>query len=393
MADNNNQSNGNGNDKAITPYLELKRLAFSDLDTLKRFTNAFGGNEQRARSFLSSVLTVVAMDNSLRQCEPNAILNECMRAAVLGLPINKELNLACIIAYNEKQKDEKGATVYRMVPHFQIMKQGYIELAHQTEEYLKINTNKIYEGQKPVFDQVTGDFHIEGEEDINKPITHYFNYFLLKNGFSHVICMSIDKLNAWGKKYSKSYDSPYGLWQTNPPVMYEKTVTKLNLKKYGKLIKDSGANKEEREKALVDDDEYRDPANIITPSDFEDQRLDPNIIDATFSDVPLEPETVTPAPAFVEDQTPQPAAEPEKAKAKKQDKTHDDSDLLIIELAKEGIAPDELAAADVVKKLKLSSSLPIEEAKKIVRGWYGWKDWGASDDQAMKYLNEGKYPK
>jgi recombination protein RecT len=376
MADNNNQSNGN--EKALTPYMQLKQLALEDKATIKRFADALGGNERRARVFLSNVLTVVSGSSSLQQCNPNAILNECMKSAVMDLPINEALGFACIVPY-------KG------VPKFLPMKNGYLQLAHRTHQYDKLNTDSVHANQKVIKNPKTGDVDIDGEPDRSLPITHYFNYFHKKDGFEHTLCWTVEECLAWGKRYNeKAFLNPSGLWQTNPDAMCKAKVTKLNLKWYGEL-NISGDDDEE--------DEYLDPALMNTDANglpFDEtpseapQGNTPNVEDAEFT--MNQPETVTPAPAFVEDQTPPPAAEPEKTKAKKQDKAHDDSDLLIIELAKEGIAPDELAAADVVKKLKLASSLPIEEAKKIVRGWYGWKDWGASDDQAVRYLNEGKYP-
>jgi hypothetical protein len=47
----------------------------------------------------------------------------------------------------------------------------------------------------------------------------------------------------------------------------------------------------------------------------------------------------------------------------------------------------------VLGKLKLADSLPIEEVVKIVRGFYGWKELGSSDKQAIEYLSKGDYPK
>ncbi|MFA5714424.1 MAG: recombinase RecT [Candidatus Paceibacterota bacterium] len=374
-------TDNNQNGKAITPYTQLKALALENTETLERFANAFGGNKQRARSFLSSVLTVVRMDSALQECRPSDVLNECMRAAVLGLPINKELGLSCIIAYDETQKDGSK----KKTPHFQIMKQGYIELAHSTKEYLIIHTGAIYANQDHRINQVTGVLEIFGDPDIEQPITHYFNYFKMKNGFESSLCMSIEELDDHGKKYSKSFFNKAGLWQKDPPVMYAKTVTKLNIKRNGKLIKDNDTAKLA---AIKDDDEYLDPSDA-EPQQFDDQRselpIEPatgEVIDGQFTDA----ETTEPEP--VTEQPPAPVETTPKSK-----KAKSETDPRVAALLSANVVPDETEAAAVLAKININANVPIEEVVKIARGFKGWKDMGASDKQAIDALNDGKYPK
>ena len=75
--------------------------------------------------------------------------------------------------------------------------------------------------------------------------------------------MTVDELNAHGKKYSKSYGRTDALWKTDFPAMASKTVLKLLLNRYAPLSVDSVLRKAiDADQADADGNYIDNPRNI-----------------------------------------------------------------------------------------------------------------------------------
>lgn len=181
--------------------------------------------QQEAGGFLMSVTNLVSKKD-FDGVEVSSVLGAAMVAATLRLPVVASLGFAAIIPFNNKKRGVKEA-------QFQIMKDGYIQLALRTGEYNVINAGPVYRGELMRLDRKTGELELDPNFVVgpNSQIIGYFSYFRLNKGFEHALYMSTEELIAHGKRYSQSYDS--GLWTKDPEKMYLKTVTKLNVKHYG----------------------------------------------------------------------------------------------------------------------------------------------------------------
>ena len=75
--------------------------------------------------------------------------------------------------------------------------------------------------------------------------------------------MTVDELNAHGKKYSKSFNRSDALWKTDFPAMASKTVLKLLLNRYAPLSVDSVLRKAiDADQADADGNYMDNPRNI-----------------------------------------------------------------------------------------------------------------------------------
>ena len=214
----------------------------------QQFRNALGEHKD---IFVSSLIDLYNGDKSLQACNTNALVCEALRAATLGLPLNKALGFAYIVVYYNNVKDERGMWHKVPTPTFIPGYKGYIQLAMRTGQYKTINADLVYEGELRKVNKLTGEIVFDGERKSDK-IVGYFCYFELINGFSKTLYMSVEDMAAYAKRYSPSIsrdatvDSLVKLAQENKPSqkvgwmgnfndMAIKTVVRRLLSKYGYL--------------------------------------------------------------------------------------------------------------------------------------------------------------
>jgi recombination protein RecT len=220
-----------------SPIQGLKALMNSDY-VKKRFMEVLG---EKSAAFIASILNAAQKNPELARCEPQSILSAAMVAATMDLPIDSNLGFSAIVPYNVKQKDVNGREYWVSVAQFQIMYKGFIQLALRSAQYKTINVGPIYADEFESCDIITGDVFIHpvdggfrDQEDQEK-IIGYVAFFRLLNGYERKEFWSIKKLEAHGKRYSKSFDNKNGLWKRDPHAMYAKTILKNTLSRWGIL--------------------------------------------------------------------------------------------------------------------------------------------------------------
>lgn len=194
------------------------------IDIKKRFEEILG---DKAAGFMSSIISVVNSNTALKTVDPNSILSAAVIAATLDLPINQSLGFAYIIPYKDKAQ-------------FQIGYKGFIQLAIRTGQYETMNTSEIYADEIDFWNPITGEIKFTSQdhwkmrdEGRTEKIVGYIAFFKLSNGFRKYLYMTQAQLDAHGRKFSQSYDRPFGQWKKDPHSMKLKTVIKLLLSKYG----------------------------------------------------------------------------------------------------------------------------------------------------------------
>lgn len=216
---------------------------------MKQFENALG---KSANAFFASIIDLYNGDTNLQECEPSEVIKEALKAAILKLPINKNLGFAYIIPFNNSIK-VNGVWTKKKVPTFQLGYKGYIQLAMRTGQYRTINADVVYEGELQKVSKLTGEISFDGEKTSDK-IIGYFCYLELLNGFSKTLYITVEGVAHHAKKYSKGLDKdttvesliklanlPFNPddkkvgWIGNFHGMAIKTVIRLLLSKYGYL--------------------------------------------------------------------------------------------------------------------------------------------------------------
>ena len=241
----------------------------------EQFQNALAENKDL---FVASIIDLYNGDKSLQECNPSAIVQECLKAAVLDLPINRALGFAYIVVYKNKKKvtdPQTGRTDWVVVPTPTFIPgyKGYIQLAMRTGQYRTINADVVYEGELQTANRLSGEVNLGGQKTSDK-IIGYFCYFELLNGYSKTLYMSVEDMAAYAKRYApgikfkkevtvadliKKANSGIASntvgWEGNFNDMSLKTVIRRLLSKYGylsiKMMSALGHDTEAENRALA----------------------------------------------------------------------------------------------------------------------------------------------
>ncbi|MCM1152498.1 MAG: recombinase RecT [Muribaculum sp.] len=230
-----------------------KLKAVLNADSVKeQFQNALAENKDL---FIASIIDLYNGDASLQKCNPNQIVTEALKAAVLDLPISRSLGFAYIVVYNNTKKvtDANGRTQWVKVPTPTFIPgyKGYIQLAMRTGQYKTINADYVYEGELRTVNRLSGEIALDGKRTSDK-VVGYFCYFELLNGYSKTLFMSVEEMAKYAKRYSPSVKQATTVadlikkanngevsksvgWEGNFNDMALKTVIRRVLSKYGYL--------------------------------------------------------------------------------------------------------------------------------------------------------------
>lgn len=219
----------------------------------EQFQNALAENKDL---FIASIIDLYNGDKSLQECNPNAIVMEALKAAVLDLPISRSLGFAYIVVYKNKKKvtdPQTGRTDYVIVPTPTFIPgyKGYIQLAMRTGQYRTINADMIYEGELRTVNRLSGEVALDGKRTSDK-VVGYFCYFQLLNGYSKTLFMSVEEMAKYAKRYAPGIKKDTTIaqliakandgivsknvgWEGNFNDMALKTVIRRLISKYGYL--------------------------------------------------------------------------------------------------------------------------------------------------------------
>ena len=256
-------------------------------------------------TFTTSLMELATSDESLLQCNPNALMAEALKAASLHLPLNKQLGQCYILPF-------KNHGV--LTPTLVVGTKGYLQLAMRTGKYETINSDVVYEGELKGYDKVTGNLDLSGIRTSNVPIG-YFAYMKMKNGFSKLLYMSLDEVCLYAKQYSPTVKFKDGVtsetlknlalkqaasgvsdgvgWYSNFESMALKTVLRRLLSKWGELSIENNdiLNIDEAPSAEQQRDEEFDKAKEVIVVNDETGEINQPENDASAASADLQPAT------------------------------------------------------------------------------------------------------
>ena len=224
--------------------------------------NELLGHPDKAAKFAATLAQLVYANKALGKCDANTILAAAFKAVALDLSIDPALGQAHIVPFGDK------ATLI-------IGWRGYVQLALRTGQYANLHVDHVLEGEVRSVNRFTGE--IEMGAPTSQKVAGVVAHLRLLNGFSKTIFWPSDKIEAHGKKYSKSYGRSDSGWTTHPEAMQKKSVLLALLRQYGILSIDM-------KQALADEAEAYDAAANVDVFENDDQGHAPLEVEAAHAE-------------------------------------------------------------------------------------------------------------
>lgn len=175
--------------------------------------------------FTRTLLTTLARDQKLLECDQMTVFAGAMTAAQLGLEIDPALGRAYLLPYRDSRKG--------MVAQLIIGYKGFLDLFYRSGMGDGFQASEVYE--RDAFKCVRGlDPKLEHEPfdgDDAGPLKCAYAIARLKGGGT-IFEVANKRDVARAMKASRGSDSPYSPWQTAPGEMWKKTA----IRKLAKLL-------------------------------------------------------------------------------------------------------------------------------------------------------------
>jgi recombination protein RecT len=197
----------------------------------KNLINNTLGDSERAKRFVASITSAVAVNPSLQECEAGTILAAALLGESLNLSPSPQLGQYYMVPFSVKVKDENGKTVYLKDENGKNLKdgngkwiavsvkkaqfvlgyKGYIQLALRSGYYADLDVMEIKDGEYLGKDKVTGKprFEFVEDDDIRDTleVVGYMAFFEYLNGFKKVMYWTKKKMMAHADQFSPAFSA------------------------------------------------------------------------------------------------------------------------------------------------------------------------------------------
>lgn len=191
------------------------------------------GDEKAKQRFQSSIMSAVAINPTLQECEAGSILTAGLQGEALKLSPSPQMGHYYMVPFNNTKQQIKQA-------QFQLGYKGYIQLAIRSGQYKTINAMAIKEGEIFHHDRLTEEFVVSKwiEDDNlreNAKTIGYVGVIELLNGFKKTIFWTVEKMEEHALKYSNGYRAKkgYTFWEKSFDEMAFKTILRQLISKWG----------------------------------------------------------------------------------------------------------------------------------------------------------------
>lgn len=180
----------------------------------KKLINNTLGDPDRAKRFVASITSAVAVNPDLQECEAGTILAGALLGESLNLSPSPQLGQYYLVPFKCKAKYDKKGNL--LVPEtkkaqFVLGYKGYIQLALRSGSYADLDVMEIHEGEYKGKNQFTGkpEFSFIEDDDQREqlPVIGYMAYFEYLNGFRKTIYWSKAKMMHHADTYSPAYSA------------------------------------------------------------------------------------------------------------------------------------------------------------------------------------------
>lgn len=176
-------------------------------DTYQNLIKQTLGNPKKAERYTAAIMSAVATNPQLQNCEAKTILSGSLLAESLNLAHSPQLGQYYLVPFKVKAKngipEHYDAT-------FILGYKGYIQLAIRSGNYKKINVMEIKEGELVSYNPFDEEIILNPIQDVDErektPTIGYYAMFEYTNGFKKVIYWSKAQMLAHADRYSPAFN-------------------------------------------------------------------------------------------------------------------------------------------------------------------------------------------
>lgn len=219
---------------------------------------------KKADRFCTSILSAVANNHDLAECDNVSILSAAMIGEGLSLSPSPQLGHYYLVPFADKAQFIMG---YK----------GYIQLALRTGVYSKIISIPVKQGEFVSFDPYTEEIKLTpSKEDPDArdalPTIGYYCMIEYTSGFRKALYWTKNKMEQHAITYSKGYKAKkgYTFWEKDFDAMAQKTLLRQILSKWG-LLSEELRIAMESDDAAVNDDGTLEYADLTNTEEVEEQ--------------------------------------------------------------------------------------------------------------------------
>lgn len=180
----------------------------------KNLINNTIGDPERAKRFVASITSAVAVNPALQECEAGTILAGALLGESLNLSPSPQLGQYYLVPFKSKAKYNRNNELIQpetTKAQFVLGYKGYIQLALRSGAYADLDVMEIREGEYKGKNQFTGKpqfSFVEDDDERDKlPVIGYMAYFEYLNGFRKVIYWTKGKMMNHADTYSPAYSA------------------------------------------------------------------------------------------------------------------------------------------------------------------------------------------
>ena len=164
------------------------------------------GNPKKAERYTAAIMSAVATNPQLQNCEAKTILSGSLLAESLNLAHSPQLGQYYLVPFKVKAKNDIPE---HYDAQFILGYKGYIQLATRSGNYKKINVMEIKDGELVSYDPFSEEIVLQPIQDVDEreqtETIGYYAMFEYINGFKKVIYWSKKQMLQHADKYSPAF--------------------------------------------------------------------------------------------------------------------------------------------------------------------------------------------
>ena len=186
-------------------------------DKMQRLINQTLGDKKKAERYTAAIMSAVATNPQLSNCEAMSIITGSLLGESLGLAHSPQLGQYYLVPFKVKEKRVKNSegdwtTIQEHYDAQFIMGyKGLLQLAIRSGYYKKINVLEVKKGELKYYNPFSEEIEIEPIQDVDarekEQTIGYYAMFEYLNGFQKILYWSKSQMIAHADRYSPAFSA------------------------------------------------------------------------------------------------------------------------------------------------------------------------------------------